>query len=149
MSYLGCSVRLYLQLFVAGIMSYLGCSVRLYLQLFVAGIMSYLRYLFLFCVVFLFLFTSSYLLYVSSFSGLSFLIVPSIFSNVYTFVRMNNSEFKHFKMEDVLRFIGWKKLKTKQLILRLILRYNLSFVAYNLCENNIIDFWYWNLSSLK
>jgi hypothetical protein len=42
MSYLGCSVRLYLQLFVGGIMFYLGCSVRLYLQLFVGGIMSYL-----------------------------------------------------------------------------------------------------------
>jgi hypothetical protein len=41
-SYLGCSVRLYLQLFVGGFMSYLGCSVRLYLQLFVGGYMSYL-----------------------------------------------------------------------------------------------------------
>ena len=29
-------------------MSYLGCSVRLYLQLFVGGLMSYLRYLWLF-----------------------------------------------------------------------------------------------------
>ena len=48
MSYLGCLVRLYLQLFVGGVMSYLGCSVRLYLQLFVGGIMSYLRYLCLF-----------------------------------------------------------------------------------------------------
>ena len=28
MSYLGCSVRVYLQLFVGGLMSYLGCSVR-------------------------------------------------------------------------------------------------------------------------
>jgi hypothetical protein len=42
MSYLGCSVRLYPQLFVEGLMSYLGCSVRLYLQLFVEGLMSYL-----------------------------------------------------------------------------------------------------------
>jgi hypothetical protein len=48
MSYLGCLVRLYLQLFVGGVMSYLGCLVRLYLQLFVGGIMSYLRYLCLF-----------------------------------------------------------------------------------------------------
>jgi hypothetical protein len=32
MSYLGCSVHLYLQLFVGGFMSYLGCSVRLYIQ---------------------------------------------------------------------------------------------------------------------
>ena len=47
-------------------MSYLGCSVRLYLQLFVAGLMSYLHYLCLFvysgvkhilcCVVVLFVF---------------------------------------------------------------------------------------------
>ena len=42
MSYLGCSVRVYLQLFVGGLMSYLGCSVRIYLQLFVGGLMSYL-----------------------------------------------------------------------------------------------------------
>ena len=42
MSYLGCSVRLYLQLFVGELMSYLGCSIRLYLQLFVGGPMSYL-----------------------------------------------------------------------------------------------------------
>jgi hypothetical protein len=40
MSYLGCSVRLYLQLFVGGAMSYLGCSVRLYLQLFVGVFMA-------------------------------------------------------------------------------------------------------------
>ena len=60
-----CSVRLYLQLFVGGLMSYLRyvlfvftpsccrrahvlftlCSVRLYFQLFVGGLMSYLRYL--------------------------------------------------------------------------------------------------------
>ena len=58
-----CTVRLYLQLFVGGLMSYLLmfgsslppvvcrrthvlftlCSVRLYLQLFVGGLMSYLR----------------------------------------------------------------------------------------------------------
>ena len=36
------SVRLYLQLFVGGLMSYLR-SVRLYLQLFVGGLMYYLR----------------------------------------------------------------------------------------------------------
>ena len=48
MSYLRCSVRLYLQLLVGGYMSYLRCSVRLYLQLFVGGVMSYLSYLCLF-----------------------------------------------------------------------------------------------------
>jgi hypothetical protein len=48
MSYLGCSIHLYLQLFVGGLMSYLGCSVHLYLQLFVGGLVFYLRYLFLF-----------------------------------------------------------------------------------------------------
>jgi hypothetical protein len=42
MPYLGCSVRLYLQLLVGVIMPYLGCSVRLYLQLFVGGIMPFL-----------------------------------------------------------------------------------------------------------
>ena len=67
-----CSVRLYLQLFVGGLMSYIHyvrfvfttfvcrrahvlftlCSVRLYLQLFVGRLMSYLRYV-------LFVFTSS------------------------------------------------------------------------------------------
>ena len=67
-----CSVRLYLQLFVGGLMSYLRyvrsslppvvcrrayvlftlCSVRLYLQLFVGGLVSYSRYV-------LFVFTSS------------------------------------------------------------------------------------------
>ena len=36
------SVRLYLQLFVGGLMYYLR-SVRLYLQLFVGGLMYYLR----------------------------------------------------------------------------------------------------------
>jgi hypothetical protein len=36
------------QLFVGGRMSYLGCSVRLYLQLYVGGRMSYLRSLCLF-----------------------------------------------------------------------------------------------------
>ena len=36
---LGCSVRLYHQLFVGGFMPYLGCSVRLYHQLFVGGLM--------------------------------------------------------------------------------------------------------------
>jgi hypothetical protein len=39
MSYLGRLVRLYLQLFVGGVMSYLGRLVRLYLQLFVGGVM--------------------------------------------------------------------------------------------------------------
>ena len=135
-----CSVRLYLQLFVGGLMSYLRyvlfvftssclqegpcliygmfcsslppgvcrrahvlftlCSVRLYLQLFVGGLMSYLRYvLFVFTssclqegscliyvmcvclhivvsntyyVVFLFCFSSSCVPYFASFSGLSF-----------------------------------------------------------------------------
>ena len=87
MSYLcffvSCLVRLYLQLFVGGLMSYLHflclfgsslppvvcrrthvlftlficvCLVRLYLQLFVGGLMSYLRYLFVFV---WFVFTSS------------------------------------------------------------------------------------------
>jgi predicted metal-binding membrane protein len=41
MSYLGCTVRLFSQLFVGGLMSYLGCSVRLFSQLFVGGFMSY------------------------------------------------------------------------------------------------------------
>jgi hypothetical protein len=40
-----CSLRLYLQLFVGGLLSYLRlCSLRLYLQLFVGGLLSYLRY---------------------------------------------------------------------------------------------------------
>ena len=42
-----CLVRLYLQLFVGGLMSFYVisvCLVRLYLQLFVGGLMSYLRY---------------------------------------------------------------------------------------------------------
>ena len=43
MPYLGCSVRLYHQLFLGGFMPYFGCSVRLYHQLFVGGPMSYLR----------------------------------------------------------------------------------------------------------
>ena len=67
-----CSVRLYLQLFIGGLVSYLRyvlfslppvvyrrahvlltlCTVRLYLQLFVGGLVSYLRYV-------LFIFTSS------------------------------------------------------------------------------------------
>jgi len=55
------------------------CSVRLYLQLFVGGLMSYLRYLRLFvhggvqhmlCRAFV-CFSSSYVSYVASFSGLS------------------------------------------------------------------------------
>ena len=87
MSYLGCSVRLYLQLFVGGLMSYLECSVRLYLQLFVTGRMSCLRCLCLFaysgvqhilcCVFALFFFV---LLPVSQ--DCPFLIAPSVFSNV-------------------------------------------------------------------
>jgi hypothetical protein len=48
MSYLGCSIRLYLQFIVGELMSYLGCSVRFYLQFIVGGFMSYLRYLCLF-----------------------------------------------------------------------------------------------------
>ena len=56
------------------------CSVRLYLQLFVGGLMSYLRYLCFFCIewcpthivlCFLFCFSSSCVPYVGSFSGLS------------------------------------------------------------------------------
>ena len=40
-----CSLRLYLQLFVGGLMSYLRyVLLRLYLQLFVGGLLSYLRY---------------------------------------------------------------------------------------------------------
>jgi hypothetical protein len=42
MSYLGCSVHLFPQLFVEGLMSYLGCSVHPFRQLFVGGLMSYL-----------------------------------------------------------------------------------------------------------
>jgi hypothetical protein len=62
--------------------------VHLYLQLFVVGLMSYLRYLcmiahsgvhhILCCVFVLFFFV-----YVASFSGLSILIAPSVFSNVF------------------------------------------------------------------
>jgi hypothetical protein len=65
------------------------CSVRLYLQLFVGGLMSYSRYLCLFvvsntyCVLFLFYFSSTCVPYVVSFSGLSILIAPFIFSDVY------------------------------------------------------------------
>jgi len=36
-----------------------------------------------YCVVFLFCFSSSYVSYVASFSGLPFLIAPSVFSNIY------------------------------------------------------------------
>jgi hypothetical protein len=62
-----------------------------YLQLFVGELMSYLRYLCLFvysgvqhilCCVFV-LSVSSCVPYVASFSVLSMLIVPSVFSNVY------------------------------------------------------------------
>ena len=62
--------------------------VHLYLQLLVVGLMSYLRYLcmiahsgvhhILCCVFVLFFFV-----YVASFSGLSILIAPSVFSNVF------------------------------------------------------------------
>jgi hypothetical protein len=49
MSYIAylCLVRLYLQLFVGGLMSYIAylCLVRLYLQLFVGGLMSYIAFL--------------------------------------------------------------------------------------------------------
>ena len=95
MPYLGCSVCLYLQLYVGGRMSYLGCSVRLYLQLYVGGRMSYLRSLCLFtysgvqhivCCVFV-LFSSSGVPRVSL--NCPFLIVPSVFSNVYLwFIRL-------------------------------------------------------------
>jgi hypothetical protein len=59
------------------------------LQLFVGGLMSYSRYLCLFvvsntyCVLFLFYFSSTCVPYVVSFSGLSILIAPFIFSDVY------------------------------------------------------------------
>ena len=68
------------------------CSVRLCIQLFVAGeLMYYLRYSCLlrmvvsniYCVVFLFCFSSSCVSYVVIFSGLSTLIAPSVFSNVF------------------------------------------------------------------
>ena len=62
MSYLGCSVRHYLQLFVGGLMSYLGCSVRHYLQLFVGGLMSYLRIVVFNtnCVIFFFVYVATF-----------------------------------------------------------------------------------------
>ena len=72
----------------AAISAYNWCSIRLYLQLFVGGLMSYLRYLCLFtycgiqhilrCALF-------FCVYVASFSGLEspFLIVHSVFSDVY------------------------------------------------------------------
>jgi hypothetical protein len=61
---------------------------ELYLQLFVGGGMPYLRFLFIvesktYYLVFLFCFSSSCVPYVASFSGWSFLIDPSVFSNVY------------------------------------------------------------------
>jgi len=64
------------------------CSVRLYPQLFVGGRMSYLHYLCLFtysgvqhivCCVFVLRF----FVYVAMFSGFSFVIVLSVFSNFY------------------------------------------------------------------
>ena len=65
-------------------------SVRLFLKLFVGGLMSYLPYLCLYwysgvrhilCCVFV-LFSSSCVTCVASFSGLSILIAPSVFPNV-------------------------------------------------------------------
>ena len=62
--------------------------VHLYLQLLVVGPMSYLRYLrmiahsgvhHILCCVFVLFFS----VYVASFSGLSILIAPSVFSNVF------------------------------------------------------------------
>jgi hypothetical protein len=82
MSYLGCSVHLYPQLFVGGLMSYLGCSVHLYLQLFVGGLVSYLRYLFLFThsgVQHIMCFWFALLVFVLCL----FMIAPSVCSNVY------------------------------------------------------------------
>ena len=73
----------------------LRCSVRLYLQLFIGERMSYLRCLYIFCICFRIIVSNAYcvvsllycssscVLYVASLSGLSFLIVPSVFSNVY------------------------------------------------------------------
>jgi hypothetical protein len=66
------------------------CSVRLYLQLFVGGRMLYLRYLFLFAYMcpthivlcFLFLFSSSCVPSLASFSGLSSFVCSSLFPNV-------------------------------------------------------------------
>ena len=63
------------------ISAYKLCSVRLYLQLFVGGLMSYLRYFCVYvsivvsntyCVPYLFSCSSSCVLYLASFSGLSF-----------------------------------------------------------------------------
>ena len=63
-----CSGRLYLQLFVGGLLSYLRyVRVRLYLQLFVGGLLSYLRYVRLYLQLFGEL--SSYLRYVQLFVG--------------------------------------------------------------------------------
>jgi hypothetical protein len=74
----------------ATISAYTQCSIRLYLQLFVWGIMSYLRYLCLrkvvcdtYCIVFLFSLSSSCVPNVASFSGLSISDYTSVFSNVY------------------------------------------------------------------
>jgi len=62
------------------------CSVLLYLQLFVGGLMSYLRHLCLVAYIgvqHIFGFSSSYVPYVSSFSGLSICYSPLVFSGVY------------------------------------------------------------------
>jgi hypothetical protein len=68
--------------------AYKRCSVRLYLQLLVGGLMSYLPYLLGFflcivvsntyCVVFLLCFSSSCVHYVASFSGLSIFNYPFV-----------------------------------------------------------------------
>jgi hypothetical protein len=87
--------------------SVLICSLRflhnndvrfVFTSLFVGNLMSYLRYLWFFlrivvsktcCVVFLFCLSSSCVPYIASFSGLSFLIAPSVFSNVYLSVSLD------------------------------------------------------------
>jgi hypothetical protein len=78
------------------------CSVRLYLHLFVGGIMSYLFYLCLLaysgvqhilCCLFCFLlcFSSSYVPYVASFYGLPIFNCPSVISNVCVSSNYENS----------------------------------------------------------
>jgi hypothetical protein len=100
MSYLRCSARLYLQLCVGGLMSYLRCSARLYLQLFVGGLMSYLHCLCLFghsvvqhilCYVFVLFFLVYPKLPVSR--DCPCLIAPSVFCNVYLFTKSNDCIF--------------------------------------------------------
>ena len=76
------------------------CSVRLYLPLFVGGWMPYLRFCgclrimvsSTYCVVSLVFFFFSFCVpYVTSFSRLSFLIAPSVFSNVYLYCKCTES----------------------------------------------------------